>query len=94
MNEIRLAGETWRSADDFYNALLPAIGAPEWHGRNLDALNDTLGGNDINKIQQPITFSITGVNQMPPQVRDLVERFRQLVFELRFEGNDLDIRYE
>ena len=24
---------------DFYAALLPALGAPDWHGRNLDGLN-------------------------------------------------------
>ncbi len=38
MTEIVLDGSEWKSAADFYSALLEAIQAPEWHGRNLDAL--------------------------------------------------------
>jgi RNAse (barnase) inhibitor barstar len=93
MNEIRLDGTAWRSVDDFYDAILPALRAPSWHGRNLDALNDTLAGDDINDVRQPLRFFVAGVNEMPPAVRDHLENFRQLVVELRFEGHDVDISY-
>jgi hypothetical protein len=48
MKEINLDARAWRNRDDFYGALLPSLGAPHWHGRNLDALNDSLRYDDIN----------------------------------------------
>jgi RNAse (barnase) inhibitor barstar len=35
---IALNGSRWENASDFYEAYLAAVGAAEWHGRNLDAL--------------------------------------------------------
>ncbi len=93
MNEIRLEGASWRSVDDFYDAILPALRAPSWHGRNLDALNDTIAGDDINEVRQPLRFVVSGINEVPPAVRELLENFRQLVVELRIDGHDVDITY-
>lgn len=53
MNVIRLDGSGWRSPDDFYSALFPQLGAPAWHGRNLDALEESLGDGDINQVGPP-----------------------------------------
>ena len=39
--------------EDFYNSILPQLDAPEWHGRNLDALSDSLVGGGINGIEPP-----------------------------------------
>ncbi len=38
MLEIILSGAHWTAPDDFYKALLPSLGAPDWHGHNFDAL--------------------------------------------------------
>ena len=40
--EITLDAATWREFRDIYAALLPAMGAPDWHGPNLDAVYDAL----------------------------------------------------
>ena len=39
--------------EDFYNSILLQLDAPEWHGRNLDALSDSLVGGGINGIEPP-----------------------------------------
>lgn len=41
---------TCDTADAFYDLILPQCGSPSWHGRNLDALNDSwvIGGVDAN----------------------------------------------
>jgi len=38
MRELILNGADWPTKDDVYDAFFRAVGAPECHGRNLDAL--------------------------------------------------------
>ena len=40
--EIALDAAAWRDFRDIYAAMMPALGAPEWHGPNLDAVYDAL----------------------------------------------------
>jgi RNAse (barnase) inhibitor barstar len=40
--EITLDAAAWREFRDIYAAMLPALGAPDWHGPNLDAVYDAL----------------------------------------------------
>ncbi|MBC9884143.1 barstar family protein, partial [Bradyrhizobium sp. INPA01-394B] len=42
----------WR---DFYDALLAALGAPEGHGRNLNALIDSMVWAGMNAVEAPYT---------------------------------------
>ena len=57
MKVIRLDASGWRSPADFYAALLPELAAPDWHGRNLDALYDSFRGG-INGVEPPFTVGI------------------------------------
>lgn len=45
MTVIDLDATAWRTRADFYAALLPRLGAPDWAGGNLDALFDVLSGH-------------------------------------------------
>jgi RNAse (barnase) inhibitor barstar len=64
MQSILLDASGWRSPDDFYSALLPKLGAPDWHGRNLDALYDGFSGG-INRLEPPFAVQIEGAEQLP-----------------------------
>ncbi|HEY3237552.1 MAG TPA: barstar family protein [Polyangiaceae bacterium] len=86
MLTIRLKGESWTSQEDFYAALLPALGAPAWHGHNLDALNDSIVGGGINTVNPPFAISITGLQSMGAEARTIVNRFADLIRELRSGG--------
>ena len=57
MRQIILDALGWKEKDDFYGDLLPSLGAPNWHGRNLDALNDSIRGDDIKKDEDSIFIS-------------------------------------
>lgn len=59
MKTISLDAAKWRSTADFFATLLPELGAPSWHGRNLDALYDSLSGG-INEVEPP--FAVTVYN--------------------------------
>ena len=83
---IELDGSRWASKGDFYDALLPALGAPTWHGRNLDALNESIRSSRINEIRPPFTIRIRGLATMEPDAKQMVTRFAKLVAARKAEG--------
>jgi len=57
---IEIDWEIIDSDKTFYEILLPQLDAPEWHGRNLDALNDSLVTGSINGVEPP--YRIININ--------------------------------
>jgi RNAse (barnase) inhibitor barstar len=90
MTEIQLDASNWRDREDFYDALLPALGAPEWHGRNLDALNDTIGGDGINAVHLPYRIAIVGLNAAPEELLIYLAKFASLIADLRKNGTAVE----
>jgi len=82
MKEIRLDASEWKTKDDFYDALLPALGAPAWHGRNLDALNDSISSDEINEVSLPFRFLLVGTKRVPSELRVYLKKFAELVADL------------
>jgi RNAse (barnase) inhibitor barstar len=72
----------WFWAQDFYTAFFEAVGAPEWHGRCLDALNDSIAGGGVNKIEVPyriVLRNVPGDNEMVSgALADFVTLFERL----------------
>jgi len=94
VDEIRLDGGFWQTADDFYVAYLTAVGAPDWHGRNLDALWDSLTGGDINRRNPPFRVRIAGFAHMANNARQMVERFVAVVEEAKAAGHAVEVEVE
>ena len=94
MKTIELNGSHGRSCDDFYDAFFAAVGSPKWHGRNFNALRDSIAGRQVNDIEIPYSIHIRGMDEMSPNVQQLVTDFRTLIHELRSEGYDVDIRLD
>ncbi|HKR85848.1 MAG TPA: barstar family protein [Terriglobales bacterium] len=42
MRELTLDGAALKTRDDVYNSFFRAVGTPDWHGRNFDALRDSI----------------------------------------------------
>jgi RNAse (barnase) inhibitor barstar len=74
MRRIELDASGWTEPDDFYDALLPQLGAPNWYGRNLDALEDSIFGGDINAVQPPFHVSIVRTDELSPSMKDFLIR--------------------
>lgn len=55
---IRLDASDWAGVQDFYDAVLPALGAPDWHGTNVNALVESMVQGDINKVEPPFRIEI------------------------------------
>ena len=92
--EIVLAAAGWKTPDDFYAAFLGAVGAPPWHGRNLDALWDSISAGDINRINPPYRIRITGISDMAEECKHLLDRFTALIRQAKDEGSSIEIALE
>jgi hypothetical protein len=68
MRFLDLDASGWRSVDDFYEALLGAVGAPHWHGCSPDALTDSMIWGGINEVEPPYTVRISGTADLRADV--------------------------
>lgn len=81
-----LDASSWTTANDFYDSFFLAVGAPDWHGRNLDALNDSIATGDINQIEVPYRIVIENLSQAEPEARTATGRIIELIHQLEAEG--------
>ena len=86
MRRIVLDTTGWDSRRDFYDALLPALQAPPWHGDNLDALWDSVRGGDINGLRPPYIVHLAGSGPLPPELQAYIREFLSLMEEARGDG--------
>lgn len=96
MRTIELDATKWKNIIDFYDALLAAIGAPEWHGKSPDALIDSMIWGGINAVEPPYRIRISGAAALPKEVRDRIELIRQVLVEGRMDyhnrrGADVEV---
>ena len=94
MREIVLNGADWGSTNDVYEAFFRAVGAPDWHGRNLDALADSIRGGSINQVEVPYRLVIKSYERVGPDAKPMADRLINLVHELAAEGCPVEIRVE
>ena len=94
MRQIVMDARAWRTADDFYDSFFSAVGAPEWHGRNFDALSDSIGGGQINQIEVPYRIVIRGLACASTNAREIAMRFEDLVKDLAREGCPVEIELD
>lgn len=79
MSLIRLDAAAWQGREDMWQALLAALGAPEWHGPNLDALYDGLVAGE-NRVRPPLMVEIAATRHLPVALVADLTRVR-IVFE-------------
>jgi RNAse (barnase) inhibitor barstar len=82
MKELILDGAGWRTKDDVYDALFNAVGAPEWHGRNFNALIDSIETGGINAIEVPYRLLIKNYDLIGPGARQMANDFIDLIHEI------------
>lgn len=82
-----------QTIDSVYTVLLSEIGAPSWHGRNLDALWDSIIDNDINEIKPPYYIEVLGTDRLPLEVVLLLTRIR-ILFEEAKTAQGIDVSFK
>ena len=82
MKRISIDISGCETVDDFYGILLSSLEAPDWHGRNLDALWDSIT-DDINNIMPPYCIDLSVGTNLSTSVAALLPRVKALFEEAR-----------
>lgn len=64
-----------RTREAFLDALLVTLGAPPWHGRNNNALWDSIVGGSINEVEAPFVLEVRGLQDGVAE--DIIELLRE-----------------
>jgi RNAse (barnase) inhibitor barstar len=91
---VVMDGQNWITSDDFYDAFFQAVGAPSWHGRNFNALRDSIVVGRINKLDVPYLIRLKNYSLIGPGARGIAAEFIELIKELRESGCAVDISVE
>jgi RNAse (barnase) inhibitor barstar len=89
-----LNGAEWADRDDVYTSFFGAVGAPAWHGRNFEALRDSIETGQINAIEVPYRVVIQNYSKVGPDARKMASDFVDLLRELAARGCSVEIRIE
>jgi hypothetical protein len=92
--EIPLDGRGWRDEMDLIEAVIHGVQGPDWHGRNYNALRDSLVVGSINGIEPPYDFVITMPANPNLDVADAISYFVARITAWRAEGANLSVRLE
>jgi len=85
---------SWESSDDLYRAFFHAVQAPAWHGKNLNAIRDSIASGQINKIEVPYRLVFTNYASLSGELKQVTDFFIEAVSDLKKEGISVDVRIE
>jgi hypothetical protein len=99
MRIIELDATNWATVLDFYDAIIAAIGGPEGHGHNVNALVDSMIWGGMNAIDPPYIVRIYGVARSSKAIRDEVKMVQQALLQGReyfraANGRDVEAQLE
>ena len=79
---------------DFFDMFLPQVDAPEWHGRSLNALGDSIVTGDINGVEPPYIIRNINVGLAPKGLLDFQSAVLALFEEAKKAGRGIDVIHE
>jgi RNAse (barnase) inhibitor barstar len=94
LQRIELDASGWVSEDHLWNALLAGLGAPDWHGRNYDALWETVTEvarypstreSLINRVQPPFQIVVRNAASVPSPISRRLHEIAALLAEAHEE---------
>jgi RNAse (barnase) inhibitor barstar len=94
MKELILDGSAWQTRDDVYDAFFKVVGAPEWHGRNFDALIDSIETGRINAVEVPYRLVVKHYDCVGAGAKQMASDFVDLIHEIGARGCPVEIRTE
>lgn len=86
-----LNAKNWKSEDHVYDAIFEAIGAPSWHGRNFDALRDSIYSGAINRVEVPYRPMIENNSQLSHEVQQFLSDLALFIKDMARAGCSVDM---
>jgi RNAse (barnase) inhibitor barstar len=94
VQDLTLDATNWESADDVYDSFFDAVRASAWHGRNFDALKDSIVTGGINGIEVPYRIVIKNLAGKQNGAREIVDQFVDLIAHFEAEGCPVRVQLE
>jgi len=91
---IELNAADWTCSDHFFDAFFRAVGAPEWHGRNFNALDDSIGAGGISRIDVPYRLVVQNLRAANQETKNLISDFAKLIERLQTNGCPVELQAE
>jgi RNAse (barnase) inhibitor barstar len=91
---LQLDASRWKNTDDIYESLFAVLGAPAWHGKNFNALNDSIVTGNVNAVEVPYTLSIRNMRSANSGVRLFVSNLVDFISKREAEGCPVSIQIE
>jgi hypothetical protein len=91
---LKLDASGWKNSDDVYESLFAVLGSPPWHGKNFNALNDSIVTGGINTVEVPYTLSICNMKSANSEVRFFVSNLGAFISEREAQGCPISIQIE
>ena len=77
-----------------YDSFFRAVGAPDWHGRTLDALNDSIAHGSINQVEVPYRLVIKNYDKIGAGAKQMADDFIDLIQDIAAGGCPVEIRVD
>ena len=84
----------WKEIDNeekFYDVFLPQVKAPNWHGRNLAALNDSLVTGDINELEPPYSIININTSSAKEEITDFQREVLYIFSDAAMENKGIEV---
>jgi RNAse (barnase) inhibitor barstar len=94
VKELFMDASQWKTIDDLYLSFFEAVKAPAWHGKNLDAVRDSIGTGRINGIEVPYCLVLRNYDHLPDHLKEKTDFFIEAISDLAKEGIPVEIRIE
>jgi RNAse (barnase) inhibitor barstar len=92
--ELQLDASNWENTNDVYQSLFDALGAPVWHGKNFDALEESIVTGNINAVEVPYKLLICGMRTTTSEVQVFVSKLVNFISDREAEGCPISIQIE
>lgn len=94
VQHVILSAKRWRTSNDVYDDLFCALGSPTWHGKNFNALHDSIVTGQINTLEIPYTLTIREISSAKSEARLFVDDLVSLIRKFEAEGCPISIHVE
>jgi RNAse (barnase) inhibitor barstar len=91
---LTLDARKWHSSEDVYDALFSALGSPAWHGKNFNALHDSIVTGGINRVEVPYVLNIQGVRSAKSEAHLFIKDLFDLISKFEEQGCPVAIQIE
>ena len=85
--DLHLDATHWQTLEDGWDALGDRLAFPSWHGRNANALLDSIEPGQINGVEAPYTLHIRGTSEVCVEVRMFLEMLTDVFERARERGS-------